>query len=154
MGKYRSDEQGEGEDSWHPIQYTSTSSGKTTFIHSITHIQIKANYMKWVHLWTITVWILGKKSFYLSLMDGLSVYVDYESNRPSADPQIPHFSKWDQVLVCRHPITGTDWDILTLHFPSKRNHSGEAHHRFRTVVKFISSYVYFSRPQNESIESV
>lgn len=50
--------------------------------------------------------------------------------------------KWDQVLVCRHPITGTDCDILTLHFPNKRNHSGEAHHRFRTEVKFISRVMF------------
>lgn len=51
--------------------------------------------------------------------------------------------KWDQVLVCLHPITGTDCcDILTLHFPNKRNHSGEAHHRFRTEVKCINSYVF------------
>lgn len=46
--------------------------------------------------------------------------VGYERNRPSVDPKFHISLKWDQVLVCRHPITGSDCDVLTLHIPHSK----------------------------------
>lgn len=115
-----------------------------SYIHSITHIQIKSS----THLLNCKLYEMAKfkNNYCLHFGEKILLFVTYGWVclfvwiMKGTDQVLIlkcHISlKWDQVLVCRHPITGTDCDILTLHFPNKRNHSGEAHHRFRTEVKF------------------